>query len=125
LSLDGKMATANGNSQWLSGPESLGYAHYLRQAHDAVLVGYKTVLADNSRLTVRAATLAAYREMAVPLRNPVRIVLDPHWTVLERLADASQPQFALADLSGPFRDNLPKLVIVGSADEPQPDVPHL
>jgi diaminohydroxyphosphoribosylaminopyrimidine deaminase/5-amino-6-(5-phosphoribosylamino)uracil reductase len=50
-SLDGKIACASGASQWLSGPESLGLAHYLRWKYDGILVGYRTVLADNPKLT--------------------------------------------------------------------------
>ena len=109
LSLDGKVACANGNSQWLSGPESLGYAHYLRQKYDAVLVGYRTVLADNPRLTVRPDVLAAYRPLdeGTPARNPVPVILDPHLETLPRLA-----KLHLWKAGGSFREQLPRAIYV-------------
>ena len=54
-SIDGSLAAEPGKPLPLSGPASSAYTHRLRAAHDAILVGIGTVLADNPRLTVRLA----------------------------------------------------------------------
>ena len=63
--LDGRIATKTGQSQWISSEASLKFAHRLRAEHDAILVGSGTVSKDNPELTVRR----------VRGRNPLRVIL--------------------------------------------------
>ena len=53
MTLDGKIATKSGKSQWITGPESRTYVQQLRKSCDAIMVGGETVRLDNPSLTVR------------------------------------------------------------------------
>ncbi len=53
VSLDGKIATSSGNSQWITSQDARIFAHHLRKSSDAVAVGSGTLKKDNPRLTVR------------------------------------------------------------------------
>ena len=70
MSLDGKIATRSGSSQWITGPEARQYAHMLRGSRDAVAIGIGTAIADDPLLTVRSEQGHSVSE------QPVRVVVD-------------------------------------------------
>ena len=105
-SLDGRIATASGESRWITGPPARAFAHALRAGFDAVMVGTGTIIADNPQLTCRLPGLAR--------RSPVRVILDrrlrvpatarvfedarhtPTWVVTLRSAQAARRSSLLA-----------------------------
>lgn len=68
-SLDGKVATKNFDSKWISNSLCLEFAHKLRNENDAILVGINTVIFDNPTLNVRL-------ENQQNIKNPIRVILD-------------------------------------------------
>lgn len=67
-SLDGRIATATGESKWITGETARAATHALRADHDAVLIGVETALADDPELTVRLPGFSG--------KQPARVVLD-------------------------------------------------
>ncbi len=96
-SLDGRIATRTGDSRWITGEEARRYTHRLRDLCDAILVGRKTVEADDPELTCRLPGG----------RNPVRIVLDTRLSL--------SPEFRI------FRtaQEVPTWIVCGEGADPE------
>lgn len=70
MTLDGKIATHTGDSKWISNEQSRRYVHKLRSENDVILTGVGTILADNSRLSVRG------NQSSFLGHQPLRVVVD-------------------------------------------------
>jgi diaminohydroxyphosphoribosylaminopyrimidine deaminase / 5-amino-6-(5-phosphoribosylamino)uracil reductase len=68
MSLDGKIATAAGESHWITGEKARQFVHRLRDHSDVIMVGIETVLKDNPRLTTRVEGGEG--------RDPIRVIVD-------------------------------------------------
>jgi diaminohydroxyphosphoribosylaminopyrimidine deaminase/5-amino-6-(5-phosphoribosylamino)uracil reductase len=97
MTLDGKLATAIGDSQWISGPQSRRRVHQLRGRVDAIMVGGRTAVHDNPHLTARPAGP----------RRALRVVCDPACTL--------SPESNLAQTAR----EMPVLVAVGPGADTQ------
>ena len=84
MSLDGKIATAGGESQWITGAKARARGHSLRRRVDAVMVGTETILADDPLLTPRPAGG----------RIPLRVILDRRGRLPMKLKLLSHPRVA-------------------------------
>ncbi|MBT5775419.1 MAG: bifunctional diaminohydroxyphosphoribosylaminopyrimidine deaminase/5-amino-6-(5-phosphoribosylamino)uracil reductase RibD [Dehalococcoidia bacterium] len=103
-SLDGKIAAASGDSRWVSGPDTLAWAHRQRPTLDAIVVGSNTVLLDDPQLTARPADPhgpadpGGTRETVDPaVHQPIRIVADSRG----RIAPTARIFQGAPDLAGP------------------------
>src|SRR6056297_3224039 len=96
-SLDGRVATLSGDAADVSGPDGLAHLHRLRALVDAVVIGVKTALHDNPRLTVRLAKG----------RNPARVVIDPNGR--------------LPNDAGLLKDTSARRIVIQAVDKPRPD----
>lgn len=76
MSLDGRIALPSGQSQWITNDASRRAGRRLRTEYGAILVGRKTVEADNPRLTARIKGVT---------NEPVRLILDPHQSLNDEL----------------------------------------
>jgi diaminohydroxyphosphoribosylaminopyrimidine deaminase/5-amino-6-(5-phosphoribosylamino)uracil reductase len=74
--LDGQIATRTGDAKWVTGREARQYAHEMRHAVDAIMVGVETVKSDDPSLTTRLEDR--------PGKDPARIILDTHLSIPDR-----------------------------------------
>jgi diaminohydroxyphosphoribosylaminopyrimidine deaminase/5-amino-6-(5-phosphoribosylamino)uracil reductase len=73
MTLDGKIATPEGQSKWITGEKARMVVHQMRGSVDAILTAVGTVKADNPELTVRLGAKGKRQKV----KNPIRIVIDP------------------------------------------------
>ena len=74
MTLDGKIATPEGESKWITSEKARKIVHHMRGSVDAILTAIGTIKADNPELTVRLGS----RAKGQVVRNPKRIVIDPN-----------------------------------------------
>jgi len=92
--LDGRIATKTGDSQWISSEASRKYVHVLRSTNDCVMVGAGTVTADNPQLTVRHVKgknplrIIVDSKLRIPIKSSVLIDDNPHQTIIAATSNA-------------------------------------
>ena len=104
--LDGRIATAGGESRWITGPAARECGHLLRATHDAIMVGSGTVIADDPDLTCRLPGLRTVPLVRVVVDSDLRTPLasrlaataraDPTWIIARNGADPAR-RLALGD----------------------------
>jgi len=90
MTLDGKIATCECDSKWITSEKSRGFVHKMRSKYDAVLVGTVTAIRDNPYLTAHSKKL----------KNPLRVVIDSKLEIPKshHLFDASVPTVVIYDI---------------------------
>ncbi len=105
--LDGKIATASGESKWITGEKAREEGRRLRNSNDAVLVGINTVLKDNPSLTTR-----------IPGgRDPIRVIVDSNLRIplnAKIISQRSSAKTCIATLGTMPKDKLVKLLNAGA-----------
>lgn len=104
--LDGRIATASGDSRWISGDQSRHRVHLMRNQFDAVLVGLGTVKADDPQLTCRVAggrnpwRIILDSRLRIPLAAKVLKHGDPEKTIVVTANDAASAKVRAVEASG-------------------------
>jgi riboflavin-specific deaminase-like protein len=112
-SLDGRIATLNGESRWINQAAALDHLHRLRAHVDAVVVGIGTVLADNPHLNVRR----------VEGRHPARVIIDPNARLpadARCLAEDGARRFVVRSAAGPVPVGAELIQVEGAGNRLDP-----
>lgn len=99
MSLDGKLATRTGDSQWITGEEARAFARGLRGAYQGVLVGVNTVIRDNPNLGARTKGK----------KDPVRIIVDSHLRIPRNAQVLRDTNVIIATTSGAPKSKIKNL----------------
>jgi diaminohydroxyphosphoribosylaminopyrimidine deaminase/5-amino-6-(5-phosphoribosylamino)uracil reductase len=92
--LDGRIATKSGDSQWISSEASRRYVHHLRGINDGIMVGAGTVAADNPQLTVRHVKgknpfrIIVDSKLRIPIKSSVLTDINSHLTIIATTSSA-------------------------------------
>ncbi len=92
--LDGRIATKTGDSQWISSEASRKYVHVLRSTNDGIMVGAGTVTTDNPQLTVRHVKgknplrIIVDSKLRIPIKSSVLTDGNPHQTIIATTSNA-------------------------------------
>jgi diaminohydroxyphosphoribosylaminopyrimidine deaminase/5-amino-6-(5-phosphoribosylamino)uracil reductase len=103
MTLDGKIATASGESKWITGEKARARGMKLRRGSDAILVGINTILADNPSLTVRAETVKPIRRIVLDslARTPLdaKVIRDEFAALTTIVVSKEAPTNRVAELT--------------------------
>ncbi len=103
MTLDGKIATATGESKWITGEAARAHGMKLRQGSDAILVGVNTILADDPSLTVRIKPAKAMRRIVLDsqARTPLtaKVVIDEQAAMTTVVVGTDAPKQRVAALA--------------------------
>jgi diaminohydroxyphosphoribosylaminopyrimidine deaminase/5-amino-6-(5-phosphoribosylamino)uracil reductase len=105
-SLDGKIATKNGDSKWITSEKSRGYSHRIRRYYDAIMVGVNTILRDNPRLDAWFSKT-----------QPVKVVVDSQLSTPEEAnIFANSSRVVIVTLpTGPGQETANRNILAGRA----------
>jgi len=104
--LDGRIATKSGDSQWISSEASRRYVHHLRSINDCIMVGAGTVAADNPQLTVRHVKgknpfrIIVDSTLRISIKSSVLADLNSHLTIIATTSSASDVKMAAVKKQG-------------------------